>query len=45
MPTWYIGLWSAYCLPLIFWASAFAPEPHEVIHVDFKRREIVRVAS
>lgn len=44
MQWWYIGLWPAYYLPLMWWAPFVAPASHEVIHVDFRRREIVRVA-
>ncbi len=44
MSWWYIGLWPAYYFPLAWWAALAAPRPHEVIHVDFRRHKIVRVA-
>lgn len=44
MSWWYIGLWTTYCLPLMWCASLGAPQLHEIIYVDFRRREIVRVA-
>ncbi len=42
---WYLGLWQSFTLPLEWWLSCWAlpdlSRPHEVIHVDFKKREII----
>ena len=49
MPWWNIGLWQLYCLQALYssamWREARpAPPSHEVIHVDFRRRQIIKVA-
>ena len=49
MPWWYIGLWQFYCLrtlysPAIWREARPTPASHEVIHVDFRKHEIIRVA-
>ncbi len=44
MQWWYLGLWQTYYLPMLWWTSCYTPQSHEVIHVDFKRRKILKVA-
>lgn len=41
MPWFYIELLPACYFPMWWWSVLFAPASHEVIRVDFRRRQIV----
>ncbi|HWA79930.1 MAG TPA: hypothetical protein VG848_06425 [Acetobacteraceae bacterium] len=45
MMWWYFGFWQSFIPSLEWWLSCWAlpdlAESHEVIHVDFKKREII----